>query len=146
MAPFIVQWEIPATSRDQVITQLVSTAAAHGRVHAIEPVVQEVMAREQAGSTGFGQGFAIPHGKSDAVQEPTVLFARLASPVDWQALDGQPVQFVFLILVPNTGSQEHLRMLAILARKLMHPEFVQDIRQATSPEALEAVLHRELIQ
>lgn len=83
-----------------------------------------VMDREKLSTTGIGFNIAIPHGKSCAVSEPTVAFARLTKGVDWDSLDGEPVQIVFLLSVPiASSSNEHLKILAALSRKLMHEDF-----------------------
>ncbi len=123
-------------TRADVIRRMVEQAHRSGHVADVERAVQAVEQREQEGTTGFGKGIAIPHGKSAAVQAPALLFARLAKPVDWNSLDGQPVDTVFLILVPEGAHDDHLRLLSKLARKLMHDDFVKALRAAVDEDQL----------
>ncbi len=103
--------------------------------------IEMVLHREKTGSTGIGFGVAIPHGKSRGVAIPGLAFARLAQPVDWQSLDGNPVSVVFLIAVPeeNVGN-EHLQILIAISRKLMHEDFRNQLLTAQSPKAVLDIL------
>lgn len=107
-------------------------------------VVEAVLFRETEGSTGFGSGIAIPHGKSSHVIEPTLMCAKLAQPVAWQAMDEAPVTFLFMILVPEESHTEHLQLLAKLARKLMHAEFVDQLMSVQTPDNMVNFLKVEL--
>lgn len=103
--------------------------------------VAAVNAREEKGSTGIGFGVAIPHGKSSAVNTAGLAFARLAAPIEWNSLDGQPVQAVFLIGVPekDTGN-EHMKILIALSRKLIHQEFRDKLLAINSFTGLQQLL------
>ena len=96
--------------------------------------------REQLGSTGFGQGVAIPHGKIDGLNRIYCLFARLAEPVDYKAIDGRPVDLVFLLLSPPDAGAEHLKALAAISRVTRHSPTLDKMRGARSRDALAAVL------
>ncbi|TDY50576.1 PTS system fructose-specific IIA component [Alicyclobacillus sacchari] len=139
-----VLFHVTTDSQEDTIRKVVALAADTGRIKDISAVVQAVLDREQEGTTGFGKGIAIPHGKSDQVKEPTLLFARLANPVDWNSLDGNPVDTLFVILVPADAATEHLKILSKLARKLMHDDFVQQIKSIASTEALVQYVNAEL--
>lgn len=107
--------------------------------------LNNVLERESLSTTGIGFGIAIPHGKCCAVSEPTVVFARLKKPLDWQSLDGDPVEAVFLLAVPKAAaSNEHLRILAALSRKLMHDDFKETLRTAQDKTKLESFLTEAL--
>jgi fructose-specific phosphotransferase system IIA component len=136
--------EIPAASQEEAIRYLVEQAQRLGIVSDVEVVVTAVLRRESEGTTGFGKGIAIPHGKSAAVKEPAVLFGRLRQGVDWKAMDGAPVSTLFLILVPEESHAEHLQILARLARKLMHDEFVETIKSLADPAAIADYVKTEL--
>ncbi|WP_281173063.1 PTS sugar transporter subunit IIA [Alicyclobacillus herbarius] len=114
------------------------------RVQDVEAVVKAVLQREQEGTTGFGHGIAIPHGKSSAVSQPTLIYGRLAQAVDWKAMDNQPVSVLFMILVPEQSHNEHLQMLAKLARRLMHKDFVEQVRTLSDAGELAAYVQAEL--
>lgn len=94
-------------------------SAAHGlSAEHVELIVAEVLRREQLGSTGIGGGVAIPHASTDLVAEPAVLLGRLAAPIDWQAIDGEPVGLVCLLLSPRTNPGARLRHLESIVRSL----------------------------
>jgi len=96
--------------------------------------------REQLGSTGFGQGVAIPHGKVDGLPRIYGLFARLAEPVDYKAIDGRRVDIVFLLLSPPDAGADHLKALAAISRVTRHDATLEKLRGARSRDALAAVL------
>ena len=99
-----------------------------------------VAEREQLGSTGFGQGVAIPHGKIEGLSRIYCLFARAAEPVDYKAIDGRPVDLVFLLLSPPDAGAEHLKALAAVSRVTRHVPTLEKMRGARSRDALTAVL------
>ncbi len=96
--------------------------------------------RERLGSTGFGQGVAIPHGKIEGLNRIYCLFARLSEPVDYKSIDGQPVDLVFLLLSPPDAGAEHLKALAAISRVTRHAPTLEKMRGARSRDALAAVL------
>ena len=103
-------------------------------------ILASLSEREQLGSTGFGQGVAIPHGKIDGLGRIYGLFARLAEPVDYKAIDGRPVDLVFLLLSPPDAGAEHLKALAAISRVTRHGATLEKMRGARSRDALAAVL------
>jgi nitrogen PTS system EIIA component len=105
-------------------------------------VLEVLMQRERLGSTGIGNGIAIPHGKLARLERLFGVFARLERPIDFEALDGQPVDLVFLLLAPEGAGADHLKTLARVARLLRNPEVAQQLRQSRDAEALYAVLDR----
>jgi PTS system nitrogen regulatory IIA component len=106
-----------------------------------ERVILEVLLqREKLGSTGIGNGIAIPHGKLPKLHKLFGLFARLERPVDFEALDGQPVDLIFLLLAPEGAGADHLKALARVARLLRDPEVARKLRESSDAEALYAVL------
>lgn len=127
-----VMMNVEAATQDQLIRAMVTRAQELGKVTDVETTVQAVLERERESTTGFGKGVAIPHGKTSAVTEPALLFARCAQAVEWQSLDGGPVDAVFMILVPEESAAEHLQILAKLARKLMHDDFVTALKRLTT--------------
>ncbi len=96
--------------------------------------------REKLGSTGVGNGIAIPHGKLPKLDRLFGVFARLERPVDFEALDGQPVDLVFLLLAPEAAGADHLKALARVARLLRDSEVARKLRDSRDAEALYAVL------
>ena len=96
--------------------------------------------REKLGSTGLGYGIAIPHGRSAVLGEAVAAFARLVQPLDFDALDGQPVDLVFALVVPEHFTHQHLMFLAELAELFSDTALVLELRTAPSSEALYRVL------
>ncbi|MGZ2412405.1 nitrogen PTS system EIIA component [Sphingomonas sp. F9_3S_D5_B_2] len=103
-------------------------------------ILASLSEREQLGSTGFGQGVAIPHGKIEALGRIYGLFARLAEPIDYKAIDGRPVDLVFLLLSPTNAGAEHLKALAAVSRVTRNVPTLEKMRGADSRDALAAVL------
>ncbi|UZK65236.1 PTS sugar transporter subunit IIA [Sphingomonas sp. M1-B02] len=103
-------------------------------------VAERLAAREKLGSTGFGGGIAIPHGKLDGLKRVVGLFVRLSNPVDFKAIDDLPVDLVFMLLSPAGAGAEHLKALAAVSRKLRDRNFAAKLRGAGSPDALFALL------
>ena len=103
-------------------------------------ILETLMQREKLGSTGVGNGIAIPHGKLPKLNKLFGLFARLERPVDFEALDGQPVDLVFLLLAPEGAGADHLKALARVARLLRDPEIARKLRNSRDAEAIYAVL------
>ena len=103
-------------------------------------ILATVTEREQLGSTGFGQGVAIPHGKIEGLNRIYCMFARLSEPIDYKAIDGRPVDLVFLLLSPPDAGAEHLKALASISRVTRNLQTLEKMRGARSRDALAAVL------
>ena len=133
---------IPAlkvNSKKQAIQELAAKAAAltgQGEREILEILLQ----REKLGSTGVGNGVAIPHGKLPKLGKLFGLFARLDRPIDFEALDSQPVDLIFLLLAPEGAGADHLKALARVARLLRDPDVVHKLRESRDAESLYAVL------
>ncbi len=103
-------------------------------------ILEILLQREKLGSTGVGGGVAIPHGKLPKLSKVFGLFARLERPVDFEALDGQPVDLVFLLLAPESAGADHLKALARVARLLRDGDTARKLRESTDAAAIYAVL------
>ena len=103
-------------------------------------ILTSLTEREQLGSTGFGQGVAIPHGKIEGLGQIYGLFARLSEPIEYKAIDGRPVDLVFLLLSPVDSGAEHLKALAAVSRVTRNTATLEKMRGARSRDALAAVL------
>ena len=130
---------LPGGNKRSLLQQLANLAAQR---LAIDPgiVLASLSEREQLGSTGFGQGVAIPHGKIEGLNRIYCLFARLAEPIDYKAIDGRPVDLVFLLLSPPDAGADHLKALAAISRVVRHSATLEKMRGARSRDALAAVL------
>ncbi len=103
-------------------------------------IFESLLQREKLGSTGIGHGIAIPHGKLPKLDRLFGLFARLDRPVDFESLDGQPVDLIFLLLAPEGAGADHLKALARVARLLRDPDVANKLRESRDADALYAVL------
>jgi nitrogen PTS system EIIA component len=128
-----------AASKKQVLQEL-SNAAAKMTGLESRRVFECLLQREKLGSTGLGQGIAIPHGKFSELDRVQGLFARLAHPVDFDAPDDQPVDLVFLLLAPESAGADHLKALARISRLLRDPALVAKLRGTDGAAGLYAIL------
>jgi PTS system nitrogen regulatory IIA component len=103
-------------------------------------VYEVLLQRERLGSTGIGDGIAIPHGKLAKLDRLFGLVARLEKPIDFEALDSQPVDLLFLLLAPEGAGADHLKALARIARIVREPGILDRVRAARDADALYAVL------
>jgi PTS system nitrogen regulatory IIA component len=103
-------------------------------------IYETLVQREKLGSTGVGNGVAIPHGKLPKLSKLFGLFARLERPVDFDSLDGQPVSLIFLLLAPEGAGADHLKALARVARVLRDPDTARELSESRDAEAIYAVL------
>lgn len=128
-----------ANSKKQVL-QLVAEKAAEVTGLPERELFDTVLQRERLGSTGIGNGIAIPHGKLSGVGRITGVFARLETPVDFEALDDQPVDLIFLLVAPESAGADHLKALSRIARLLRDGETVAKIRGTRDAAAIHALL------
>jgi PTS system nitrogen regulatory IIA component len=122
------------------LLQDLSARAARLTGLAERDIFDMLLQRERLGSTGLGQGIAIPHGKLAGLKRIVGIFARLAEPVDFDAVDGDPVDIVFLLLAPEGAGADHLKALARISRLLREGHAVDKLRASKDAAALYAVL------
>lgn len=128
-----------ANGKKQVLQELAAKAAE--LTGQDERAVHEILLqRERLGSTGVGNGIAIPHGKLAKLDRLFGLFARLDHPIDFEALDGQPVDLVFLLLAPESAGADHLKALARIARLLRDSSVADRLRESRDARAIYSVL------
>ncbi|HJD04102.1 MAG TPA: fructose-specific PTS transporter subunit EIIC [Candidatus Mediterraneibacter caccogallinarum] len=133
----------PASKKD-ALDQMIALMVKSGKIRDEEAYRQEVYRREEEGTTGIGEGIAIPHGKCDAVIKPGLAAMVIPNGVDFDSLDGQPVHLIFLIAAPNTKDNIHLDVLSKLSMLLMDEKFVENLKNAkTVDEFLEIVDHAD---
>lgn len=130
----------PSASKKRVLEQL--SALIAGGQQALNPtdVFDSLLARERLGSTGLGHGVAIPHGRVKNGTVTVGAFIKLQKPIDFDAVDGEPVDLLFGLLVPEQSTQEHLQLLAQLAEMFSDASFVANLRSAESAAELHARL------
>jgi nitrogen PTS system EIIA component len=125
--------------KKQALQELASQAARHTGLPD-GAIYEALLQRERLGSTGIGEGIAIPHGKLPSLTRIFGLMARLDKPVDFEALDGQSVDVLFLLLAPEGAGADHLKALARVARVLREPGLIERVRATRDATALYAIM------
>lgn len=129
-----VECGLPASSKRQVLESLSKRAAKLTGLNA-QTVFTALLNREKLGSTGLGDGIAIPHARLDQLERVFGIFARLDRPIDFEAVDDQPVDIVFVLLAPAETGTNHLNALSKVARTLRNKGICEKLRHAQSSDA-----------
>ena len=135
----VVVANLKATSKKQVLHNLARRASKQTGVNERD-IFDVLMERERLGSTGVGNGIAIPHGKFPTLKRLHGLFALLEKPVDFQAIDEHPVDLIFLLLAPESAGADHLKALAKISRVLKNRGICDKLRGSETSDALYAIL------
>ena len=131
-----------AASKDEVLEKVVDLMYEKGNITDKAEYLQAVRAREEEGTTGVGEGIAIPHGRCMAVNAPGLAAMVLPEGVDYEALDDEPVHLIFLIAAPANGGDAHIEMLSKLSTMLMDEEFTANLRNAKSKEEFISIIDK----
>ena len=135
LSPTDVALDVRESDKTRLLQQLSSQAAAKVGLNANE-VSTQITKREELGSTGVGNGVALPHARLRELSAPFGLFARLRHGIDFEAIDNQPVDIIFLLLLPDASGGSQLNALACVARALRDPTALQRIRSAADRDSL----------
>jgi len=139
VAPEAIIPALKVNNKKQALQELSARASALTGQNE-RAIFEVLLQREKLGTTAVGYGVAIPHGKLPKLEKLFGLFARLERPIDFEAMDGQPVDLIFLLLAPEGAGADHLKALARVARLLREAEMVARLRESRDPDALYAVL------
>ena len=139
LSPAGVTARLKVTSKKQILQELSAKAAVITGLSE-RAIFETLLERERLGSTGVGQGIAIPHGKLAELDRLHGLFARLETPVDFDSVDDQPVDLVFLLLAPESAGADHLKALARVSRLMRNQSMVEKLRATDDAAALYALL------
>ena len=139
LVPTQVMVDVKASDKDQLLEQLSAEAAEAAGLPAGN-VAREIAKREELGSTGVGNGVALPHARLTNLKAPFALFARLRYGIDFDAIDGEKVDIVVLLLIPESGDSAKGNALACVARALRDTETLRKVRSAPDREALYRVI------
>ena len=139
LVPEGVVADLKATSKKQALQDLARRAAEVSGLHE-RAIFDVLMERERLGTTGVGNGIAIPHGKLASLDRLHGLFARLEQPIDFHAIDERPVDLIFVLLAPENAGADHLKALARISRLLRNNGICDKLRGTDSAEALFAIL------
>lgn len=139
IAPEAILPKLRASSKKQALQELAKAAARQTGADE-RKIFQVLLDRERLGTTGVGNGIAIPHGKLPEIDRLQGLFARLERPIDFDAIDEQPVDLVFLLLAPESAGADHLKALARISRLLRPADYCNKLRGSDSRDAIYALL------
>ena len=139
VAPEAILPALKVNSKKQALQELSARAATLTGQNE-RSIFEVLLQREKLGTTAVGYGVAIPHGKLPKLEKLVGLFARLDRPIDFESLDGQPVDLIFLLLAPEAAGADHLKALARVARLLRDPDVARKLRNSRDADAIYSVL------
>ena len=139
LSPDAIFSALRVNGKKQALQEMSERAAQVSGLPARE-IFDALLQRERLGSTGVGDGIAIPHGKLAKCARIFGIFARLERPIDFEALDGLPVDLIFLLIAPETAGADHLKALAMIARVLRAPSLAAQLRATRDPSAIYSLL------
>ncbi len=143
LAPTRVQAGLEASSKKSLLDRIASEFHDDRPDLDERDIFQTLLRREQLGSTALGHGVALPHGRLPDLDHPLGALLRLAEPTDFDAIDEQPVSLVFALLVPDEENEQHLNILARLARMLDDPTFRQELLEAPEEELFDRLVAKD---
>ncbi len=141
--PSVICMDIQSPSKEAAIGELCTLLQSNSKIQDSQPVLHSLMAREKLGSTGIGQGVAIPHGKSESVTDLVAALGISRKGVDFESLDGEPVHLIFLLVAPPNSQGLHLKALARVSRLLKDKFFRQALKEAKSVEEIKKIIQEE---
>jgi fructose PTS system EIIBC or EIIC component len=130
----IMLMDLQSTTRNEVIDEMIASLEKHHVINNADQFKEAILKREEQATTGLGNGIAMPHAKTVAVNEATVLFAKSNKGVDYESLDGEPTYLFFMIAVPDGLYDTHLQALAALSRSLLDEKFIEGLKSAKTPD------------
>lgn len=138
-----VRTNLAGATKDEILNAVIEVAAASERVLDKEKLREAILEREKIMSTGVGSGFAIPHGKTDAVTDIVGAFAITAQPIDYKSLDEQPVRIVFLLIGRESMVGPHIKLLSRISRLMNKEDFRKKLLNAQSPAEVLEIFKQE---
>ncbi|MBK8872246.1 MAG: PTS sugar transporter subunit IIA [Elusimicrobia bacterium] len=143
LAPGAVSVDLAATSKKEALEELCGLLAKADKLPDAPAMVRTLLEREALGSTGIGQGVAIPHGKAPAIKAQAAALGISKRGVDFDALDGEPVHILFLLVAPPDAAGNHLKALAKVSRLLKDKFFRQALKDSKSPDEILKIIREE---
>lgn len=139
----LVKFDFNVNSKEDAIAKVATLMAEANKVSDLDKYIEGVFEREEEFSTGIGMGVAIPHCKSDVVNEAAFTLVKLKNEIEWGSLDDKPVSYIIMLAAPNSADNVHLKMLSQLATNLMDDDFRKGLLEATSIEEIKKVFTKE---
>lgn len=138
-----ISLNLKARNKRELLEELVELLVKSGELEDKEEMIKVLIEREKLGSTGIGEGIAIPHGKTKSVKKLIAAMGRSSQGIDFESLDGKPAHLFFLLVAPYDSAGPHLKALARISRLLKDEDFREELMKATSKEALLEFIRRQ---
>lgn len=130
----VIEVKLDVKDKDDSLHKIIALAAKSGKITDLEKVTQTIFEREKLVSTGVGKGFAIPHGKTDAIQDTVAAFVITKGPIDFDSIDSEPVRFIFLLVGKETLLNTHIKLLSRISRLMNKDEFRDKLLNAETKD------------
>jgi len=134
LSPDVIEVNLDVKDKEDSLNKIIVLAAKSGKISDVEKVSRTIHEREKLVSTGVGKGFAIPHGKTDAINDIIAAFVITKDPIDFDSIDGEPVRFIFLLVGKETLLNTHIKLLSRISRLMNKDEFRAKLLQAKTKE------------
>ena len=143
LSPEVIEVNLDVADKDDSIRKIIEISARTGKILDINKVTDTIFERERLVSTGVGKGFAIPHGKTDAISDIVASFVITKNPIDFDSIDGEPVRFIFLLIGKETLLNTHIKLLSRISRLMNKEEFRDRLLDAGSKEEVLNIFKEE---
>ncbi|MBX8938571.1 MULTISPECIES: PTS fructose transporter subunit IIA [Enterococcus] len=131
-----LNFDLKADTQKEALHALAEQAFERGKIADTEIFYQELCNREKESTTGFGNGVAIPHARHSVVQEAGILVARCKNNLEWNSMDGEPVNVCICLIAPDDQNDFHLKTLAKISRRMIHDDFIDTLKNASEADVL----------
>lgn len=131
-----LNFDLKADTQKEALHALAEQAFERGKIADTEIFYQELCNREKESTTGFGNGVAIPHARHSVVQEAGILVARCKKNLEWNSMDGEPVNVCICLIAPDDQNDFHLKTLAKISRRMIHDDFIDTLKNASEADVL----------
>jgi fructose-specific phosphotransferase system IIA component len=139
----VIAVNMPVTDKENSIKKIIELAAKSNKITDLNKVSQTIFEREKLVSTGVGKGFAIPHGKTDAISDVVAAFAITKEPIDFDSIDGEPVRYIFLLIGKENLLNTHIKLLSRISRLMNKDEFREKLLDAKNSEDVLNIFREE---
>ncbi len=139
----VIAVNLETTDKEDAIKKVIDLGAKSNKILDKEKVSSTIFEREKLVSTGVGKGFAIPHGKTDSIQDVVAAFAITKEPIDFDSIDGEPVRFIFLLIGKENLLNTHIKLLSRISRLMNKDEFREKLLEAATPEEVLEIFKEE---
>jgi fructose-specific phosphotransferase system IIA component len=143
LSPEVIEVNLDVADKDDAIRKIIDIAARSQKILDIKKVTETIFEREKLVSTGVGKGFAIPHGKTDAISDIVAAFAITKDPIDFDSIDGEPVRFIFLLVGKETLLNTHIKLLSRISRLMNKEEFREKLLEAKNKDEVLSIFKEE---